>query len=299
MSRLPRYRFEGGTALVTGAASGIGAALAAGLAARGSHLELLDRDEEGLAAVADTLRSVHPGVRVVARAVDLRDRAATAETLQPLLAGSPRPSLVVNNAGVALAGRFEEQSLEDVDWLLDVNLRATVAVAHHLLPALLAAPGSHLVNLSSVFGLVAPPGQVAYATSKFAVRGFSDALGAELAGRVGLTCVHPGGVATAIARGARIGAGTDPAAAAREAASFERFLSIPPERAAAAILRGVERRSARVLVGAAATLPDLAARLAPTGHRALLERLTRHAGGVTGERSSRWGGLRPRGPGRR
>lgn len=283
MSRLPRYRFEGGTALVTGAASGIGAALAPGLAARGSHLELVDRDEEGLAAVADALRSAHPGIDVMARTVDLRDRAATAETLERVVAENARLTLVVNNAGVALAGRFEEQSLEDVDWLLDVNLRATVAVTHQLLPALLAAPGSHLVNLSSVFGLVAPPGQVAYATSKFAVRGFSDALGAELDGRVGVTCVHPGGIATAIARSARTGAGTDPARAAREAAAFERFLSIPPQQAAAAILRGVERRSTRVLIGATATLPDLAARLAPAGHRTLLTRLARRAGGVTGE----------------
>lgn len=288
MSRLPRYRFEGGTALVTGAANGIGAALAAGLAARGSQLELVDRDEEGLASVAGALRAGHPRLVVRTRTADLRDRAGTAETLERVIFENARLTLVVNNAGVALAGSFEQQSLEDVDWLLDVNLRATIAVTHQLLPALLAAPGSHLVNLSSIFGIVAPPGQVAYATSKFAVRGFSEALRAELEGRVGVTCVHPGGIATNIARDARRGAGVDPTRSALEARAFAGLLSIPPARAATVILRGVERRAPRVLVGATATLPDLVARLAPVRHNVLLAHVTRRAQrGAAGGRSIR------------
>ncbi len=277
MTRLQRYRFEGGSAVLTGAASGIGAALAAGLAARGSHLELLDRDAGGLDAVVGALSAAHPGLEVRGHVVDLRDRVGTADVLEHVVAGSPRPTLVVNNAGVALSGRLEEQTLEDVDWLLDVNLRATIAVTHQLLPVLLASPGSHLVNVSSVFGLVAPAGQVAYATSKFAVRGFSEALRGELAGRVGVTSVHPGGIATNIARDARTGAGVDAERAARGAAVFQRSLTIPADVAATAILRGVERRASRVLVGVSATLPDIAARVAPTRYHALLGLLTRRA----------------------
>lgn len=276
-----RYRFDAGTAVLTGAASGIGSALADGLARRGSALVLLDRDEAGLAVTAERVRAAHPGLPVATHPVDLADRAATLAVLDEVLADHPTPeaavpggpapiTAVLNVAGVALGGRLADVSLDDVDWVLDVNLRATITLTHHLLPALLASPGSHLVNTSSVFGLIAPPGQVAYATSKFAVRGFTEALRAELAGRVGVTCVHPGGVDTNIARRARAGAGLDPATAAAAQRGFQRLLTIPPERAAAAILAGVERRRARVLVGASAVVPDALARLSPSHHHRLV-----------------------------
>ena len=276
-----RYRFDAGTAVLTGAASGIGSALADGLARRGSALVLVDRDEAGLAATAARVRAAHPGLPVSTHRVDLADRAATIAVLDAVLAdhpaaggaasGEPRPiTAVLNVAGVALGGRFTEVSLEDVDWLLDVNLRATLTVTHHLLPALLASPGSHLVNTSSVFGIIAPAGQVAYATSKFAVRGFTEALRAELDGRVGVTCVHPGGVNTNIARRARAGANLDPAKASAAQQGFQRLLTITPERAAAEILRGMERRRPRVLVGASAVVPDALARLSPSHYHRLV-----------------------------
>lgn len=272
-----RYRFDGGTAVVTGAASGIGAALAAGLAQRGSHLALVDRDGDALAGVVAALGRAHPQVHVRPYVVDLRDAPATDDALGAVLAdhGEQPITLVVNNAGVALGGLFEELSLEDVRWLLDVNLHATIAVTHRLLPTLLATPGSHLANLSSVFGIIAPPGQSAYSTSKFAVRGFTEALRAELAGRVGVTCVHPGGIATNIARDARAGAHVPPARAGAEAAAFQRLLSIPAADAAAAILRGVERRRARVLIGTSAVVPDVLARLSPSHHQGLVTLVTR------------------------
>ena len=289
-----RYRFDAGTAVLTGAASGIGSALADGLARRGSALVLLDREQAGLAATAARVRAAHPGLPVSTHRVDLVDRAATLAVLDQVLADHPAPggaagraggarpvTAVLNVAGVALGGRLVDVSLDDVDWVLDVNLRATIAVTHHLLPTLLASPGSHLVNTSSVFGLVAPPGQVAYATSKFAVRGFTEALRAELAGRVGVTCVHPGGIATNIARDARPGAGLDPERARAAAASFQRLLSIPAERAAAAVLDGMERRRARVLVGTSAVVPDLVARLAPSHHHRLVGLALRRRGRTT------------------
>ena len=280
------YAFERGAAVLTGAASGIGSALADGLARRGSALVLLDRDEAGLAATAARVSAAHPGLPVETHAVDLADRAATLPVLDAVLADRSAPgarpiTAVLNVAGVALGGRFTDVSLEDVDWLLDVNLRATITLTHHLLPTLLASPGSHLVNTSSVFGIIAPPGQVAYATSKFGVRGFTEALRAELDGRVGVTCVHPGGVDTNIARRARPGAHQDPAAAAAAQQGFQRLLTIAPEQAAAGILRGMERRRPRVLIGASAVVPDALARLSPSHyHRLVALALSRRSRGA-------------------
>jgi short-subunit dehydrogenase len=251
------YVFAGGTAVVTGAASGIGAAVATELGRRGARLVLLDRDADRLVAVAAPLGAE-------THVVDLADGAAVVAVGERVRAAHPRIRLLVNNAGIALGGRFDQVTLAQYDEVVDVNFRAVVRLTHTLLPALRAEPGSHLVNVSSLFGLVAPAGQTAYAASKFAVRGFSEALRQELAGEVGVTTVHPGGIRTRIAESARIGAGVDPAEYDRERKVWDALLSIPPEKAAAAILAGVERRRARVLIGVSAKAPDLLARLLPT-----------------------------------
>ncbi|RJK97531.1 SDR family NAD(P)-dependent oxidoreductase [Vallicoccus soli] len=274
MSRLGPYAFAGGTAIVTGAAGGIGEALAEGLARRGSHLVLLDRQGGRLGAVAAGLRARHPGLQVATRVVDLADRAAAVDAARAVAAGHPGTTLVVSNAGVALAGRYDEVSLEDVEWVLDVNLRAAVVLTHALVPVLRRNPGAHLVTVSSVYGLVAPAGQAAYAASKFGLRGLTEALRHELAGEVGVTCVHPGGVATRIAATARVGAGVDPERAAAARAAFARLLTIAPRTAAEAVLRGVERRRPRVLVGASARVPDLLARAAPASYGRALDALS-------------------------
>jgi short-subunit dehydrogenase len=258
------YVFAGGTAVVTGAASGIGEALAHALAARGSSLVLLDRDAPRLDAVAAAVRGRSPGPAVDTVVVDLEDDAATRAAGARLAAEHPGTTLLVNNAGVALGGRFDQVTLEEFDWLFAINFRAVVRLTHALLPVLTSHPGSHLVTLSSVFGLVGPPGQVAYAASKFAVRGFSQALRAELvADGVGVTTVHPGGIRTRIAENARSGAGTDPAEVAAGRAQFARLLRIPPEKAAAQIVTGIEKRRPRVLIGASARVPDVLERLVP------------------------------------
>jgi short-subunit dehydrogenase len=277
--RLPPYRFAGGTAVLTGAASGIGEHLAHGLAARGSDVVLLDRDDARLAAVADAVRRAHPGVDVATLVVDLADADATVAAAEAMRRDHPRITLLINNAGVALGGLFEEVSAEEFDWVLDVNLRAPVLLTRHLLPALTAQPGGHLVNVSSLFGLIAPVGQAAYATSKFALRGFSEVLRGELAAHgTGVTTVHPGGIATRIAQSARLAAsavdGAGPAEAERRRAEFGRLLTYPPEKAAAQILDAVQRRRARLLIAASAIVPDLLARLFPVAHAPLLERLT-------------------------
>jgi short-subunit dehydrogenase len=258
------YRFDGGTAVVTGAASGIGAALAAGLVAWGSDAVLVDRHEERLAAVAGRLRAEHPGRSVETVLADLADVPATRRLGRELAERFPATTLLVNDAGIALLGRFDQVTLDEFDRVLDVNLRATVALTHGLLPVLKANRGSHLVNVSSIFGIVAPGGQAAYAASKAAVRGFTDVLRVELHPHVGVTVVHPGGIATRIAEDAVRGSGVPEDGAGAQRRFARRLLRIPPERAAEAILDGIERRRSRVLIGGSAVLPDLAQRLAPT-----------------------------------
>ncbi|MER5267798.1 SDR family NAD(P)-dependent oxidoreductase [Actinosynnema sp. NPDC002837] len=271
MSQLSPYRFAGGTAVVTGAAGGIGEQVAYGLARRGSDLVLIDRDAERLAAVAGRIR----GVRVEAIVADLSDIAGLADVAARVLAAAPRTTLLVNNAGVALGGTFDQVSADEFDWVMDINFRAPVALARLLLPTLLASPGSHVVNVSSLFGLIGPPGQTAYSASKFALRGFSESLRHELAGRgVGVTCVHPGGIRTRIAENARVAAGVDEAEAAEGKANFAKLLTYPADKAAERILAGVAKRKGRVLIAWTAVAPDVLARLFPTSYLAVMNRLS-------------------------
>jgi short-subunit dehydrogenase len=182
-------------------------------------------------------------------------------------------TLLVNNAGVALGGRFDEVSTDDVDWVMAVNFRAPMRLTHALLPDLLRSPGSHLVNVSSLFGLIAPGGQSAYSASKFAIRGFTEALRHELPPRgVGVTAVHPGGIRTNIATNARVGAGVDPAEQQRHQQAWQKMLAMDPDDAARVMLEGVRRREARVLVGWDTRLPDVFARLMPGSYGPWLER---------------------------
>ncbi|MEV4466415.1 SDR family oxidoreductase [Micromonospora echinofusca] len=266
-----RFVFTGGTAVVTGAASGIGEALAHSLARRGSDLVLVDRDAGRLDAVVAAVRAAYPDRQLTAHVVDLADAAATARVAEEIRQRHPAVRLLVNNAGVALGGRFDQVSLDEFSWVVDVNFRAVVQLTHALLPTLRAEPGAHLVNLSSLFGIIAPAGQTAYSASKFAVRGFTEALRQELAGEgIGVTCVHPGGIRTRIAQNARVGAGVPAEEFETGRRQFERLLTIDPATAAEVILRGVHRRRGRVLIGWSAKLPDLLARAAPVSYQRVL-----------------------------
>jgi short-subunit dehydrogenase len=267
------YPFAGGTAIVTGAASGIGAALAGQLGARGSNLVLVDRDKERLDGVAAGLRRSHPQLAVDTYVVDLSDDAATAEAAEALAAAHPGTTLLVNNAGVALGGRFDQVTLEEFDWVMAVNFRSVVRLTHALLPALKAHPGAHLVNVSSVFGIFAPAGQAAYSASKFAVRGFSEALRHELAENgVGVTVVHPGGIKTRIAESARTGSGVSVEEYEQGRKQFTKLLTMPPEKAAAQIMAAIEKRRSRLLIGWSAQVPDVLVRLMPGTYWKLIAR---------------------------
>lgn len=265
------YAFAGGTAVVTGAGSGIGEALTYGLAERGSHLVLVDQHADRLDRVRTVVLERHPEVQVTTVVADLSDHDATVALGTRLAAEHPGTTLLVNNAGVALAGDLAELELAELEWLLEVNLRAVVSLTHGLLPVLLANPGSHLVVVSSIFGIFAMPGQVAYVTAKFGVRGFAEALRHELAGRVGVTVVHPGGVATRIAADARAARRMDQALFEGARERLGPLLSISPDDAARAILRGVSARRPRVLIGwVSAWVPDLLVRALPGSYARVL-----------------------------
>jgi short-subunit dehydrogenase len=267
------YRFAGRIAVLTGAASGIGEQLAHALAARGSDLVLIDRDPIGLDRVAEAIHAAHPGRAVEALVVDLADRAALTEAARGIRDRHPAIGLLINNAGIALGGLFEHLTMAEFESVLEVNFRAPVLLTHELLPTLLAGPGSHLVNVSSLYGLIAPPGQSAYSASKFALRGFSEVLRSELAGRVGVTTVHPGGIRTRIAANAKVGAAVPREMIDAQQKLIDALLTYPPAKAAAEILDGVHRRKGRVLVAASAKVPDLLARLLPQSHMQLILRL--------------------------
>jgi short-subunit dehydrogenase len=287
MTGLSPYTFAGRTAVLTGAASGIGEQLAHGLAARGSGLVLIDRDAIRLDAVAETIRTDHPDLSVEAQVADLADLGSLPGLAASVRDRHPAIGLLVNNAGIALGGMFEHLTVAEFESVLDVNFRAPMRLIHGLLPALLAGPGSHLVNVSSLYGLIAPPGQSAYSASKFALRGLSEVLRSELAGRIGVTTVHPGGVRTRIAETARVGAGVPAEMIGAHQRLFAALLTYPPEKAAAEILAGVERRKARVLIAASAKVPDVLARLMPVSHMKVIQRLT--AAAARGAERSRAG----------
>jgi len=267
------FPLKGGVAVVTGAASGIGAALAVVLAARGCSLALADVNAAGLRDPAAQARS--HGVTVSEHKLDVADADAVAALPDAVLTEHGRVNVLINNAGVALGGSFEQVSAADFDWLFSINFGGVVRMTRAFLPALRREPAAQLVNLSSVFGLVAPPGQTAYAASKFAVRGFSEALRHELEGSpVGVTVVHPGGVRTAIASSARR-TGLSNAETEAQMAVWAKFLSLDPMVAAERIVRGVELREKRVLVGRDAKRMALIQRLFPIEYWRVLNRAAR------------------------
>jgi short-subunit dehydrogenase len=258
-------------AVITGAGGGIGRATALSLARRGCHLALADIDEAGLAEThAQALRL---SVRASKHPLDVADRAAVAALPAEVLKSHNGVDLLINNAGVALGGHFDQVSETDFDWLMEINFHGVVRMTRAFLPLLRAGDDARIVNISSVFGLISPPGQSAYSASKFAVRGFSNALRHELSGtRVGVSVVHPGGVATAIARNARVSADTSTEEKRRRLALAEKLLRLPPTMAAEIIVRGIEKRRARILVGRDAIFIALIERLLPVKYWKVLGR---------------------------
>jgi NAD(P)-dependent dehydrogenase (short-subunit alcohol dehydrogenase family) len=267
-----KMKLRNRTAVVTGAASGIGRSVAISLARRGCHLALADLNEAELARTAQMAAS--QDIRISCHRLDVSDREEVAGFPATVAAEHPGVDVLVNNAGVALAGRFDQVSEDDFEWLFAVNFWGVVRMTRAFLPHLRKSDDARLVNLSSLFGLISPPGQTAYSASKFAVRGFSQSLQHELArSKIGVTVVHPGGVATAIARNARVPKEMPLEEVRRRREAVERMLRLPPEKAGEIIVEGIERRKTRVLIGTDAKVLSLVERLAPVSYWKILERL--------------------------
>ena len=268
-----QFPIRGGTAVITGAASGIGAALAASLAGRGANLALADRNAAGLEPVAAAARAA--GVRVSTHVLDVADRGALEALPEAVLAKHDQVNILVNNAGVALAGDVADVTLADFEWLFDINFWAPVRLTKAFMYALAREPAAHIVNVSSLFGIIAPPGQAAYCAAKFALRGFSESLRHELAGSsVSLTVVHPGGIRTEIANNARIPQGIDPEEARAQMEEFNKLLRTSSEDAAEQIAGAIERRAPRLLIGSDARMAERLQRLFPVTYWKYIRRQT-------------------------
>ncbi len=280
---MKRINLKGGVAVVSGAASGIGRATALALAQRGCAVALVDRDASGLAETA-RLANAHRQPAVTQHVVDVADADALAALPAEVLDAHERVTAVVAAAGVSLVGRTEDVSMDEIKWLMDINLFGVIGLVKGFLPALQREPAAQVVTVSSLFGIIAPAEQAAYAASKFAVRGFSEALRHELAdGTVGVTVVHPGGVATGIARNARIAQAADTDTERGKSDAFESaFLKTPPEKVGEAIARAIERRKPRLIVASGARAGVALQRLMPVRYWRVLapgyDRLTRRLG---------------------
>ena len=254
-------RLEDRVVVVTGAASGIGRATALAFADAGAHLALADVNADGL---EQTRALIAPkGRRATTHLTDVADEARVRELAGAVEREHGGAHVLVNNAGVSVGASFEDHSLEDFRWLIGINFWGVIYGCKYFLPQLRRADEAHIVNLSSVFGIVGVPLNSSYCASKFAVRGFSESLRAELAdSTIGVTSVHPGGVATNIVRASRF---TEPQGMEgiheRTARAFEKML--PPERAAKLIVQAVRKNAPRLLITREAHLIDAAKRLFP------------------------------------
>ncbi len=266
--------FTNKVAAITGAGSGIGRALALQLADAGCAVAISDVNEAGLAETAALLSD--KGVKVTQQRLDVADQAAVYAWADQVVADHGKVNLIFNNAGVALAGSVAGTSIEDYEWIMNINFWGVVYGTKAFLPHLQASGDGHVVNISSVFGLFSQPTQSGYNASKFAVRGFTESLRQELdlSGKgVSASCVHPGGIKTNIARSARINAsmkdltGVD---GEKSTAQFEKLFSTTADQAATTILKGVRKNARRILIGLDARAIDSFQRSLPANYQTLL-----------------------------
>jgi short-subunit dehydrogenase len=266
------WDLAGGVAVVTGAGSGIGRELAKRLAQEKMSLALADVNavtlEETVSQIGTSAGTISSHV------VNVADPKQVQQFAADVLARHQRVTLLINNAGVAMHGTFEEISIADLEWLMGINFWGMVYSVRNFLPILKQQPRSRIVNLSSIFGIISPAGQTAYCASKFAVRGFTEALMHELEStNVGVSCVHPGGIKTPISRNARLGTTANAAFRDASVSLFEKRLAMTsPETAAGRIVTGVKRGEPRILIGKDAIQLERMQRLFPVAYWKIMMR---------------------------
>ncbi|MBZ0334027.1 SDR family NAD(P)-dependent oxidoreductase [Marinobacter sp. AL4B] len=270
--------FRNKVAAVTGAASGIGRALAIALAKEGCHLAVSDVDKVGLKKTVSELQKYD--VKVCHDILDVSDNAAVNQWADKVVDHHGKVNLVFNNAGVALGGTVEETPLEDYEWIININLWGVIYGTKAFLPYIKSSgEEGHVVNISSVFGLFSQPTQSAYNASKFAVRGFTESLRQELdleRGGVSASCVHPGGIKTNIAKNARLNKSIESVSKQANAEEmrdqFESLFRTTPETAASVILKGVKKNQRRILIGPDAKVLDYMTRALPASYQSLVQK---------------------------
>jgi short-subunit dehydrogenase len=260
-------------AVVTGAASGIGRALAIRLAKENiAGIAISDVNEKGLNETAEMVQKF--GVNCSSHIVDVSNREHMRTFAYEVVKNHGRVTHLINNAGVALIGNVEEVSLEDIEWLMGINFWGTVYGVKFFLPILREQEQAHIVNVSSIFGIIAPPGNAAYCASKFAVRGFTEALRHELEdSNIAVSCVHPGGVKTNIGEAARTGERSSEAEKKKAAQFLARASRTTADEAAETILKGIKTKNPKILIGADARTIDKIQRLFPRKYFAVMDKL--------------------------
>ena len=263
-------------AVITGAASGIGRALAVRIAQeRIAGIAISDVNAEGLNETAELVKAF--GVPVSTRVFDVSNREAVTTFAAEVVAKHGRVTHLINNAGVGVIGTFQQLAIEDFEWLMGINFWGVVYCTKAFLPILLEQESAHIVNVSSVFGLIAPAEQTAYTSSKFAVRGFTESLRHELAETdIAVSCVHPGGIKTNIARNSKIGANTPPDWKEQGTKFFDKVARTSPDEAAEVIARGIKENNPRILIGSDARAISFFSRLFPKNYLRVIERLAGH-----------------------
>lgn len=268
-------KLAGRVAVITGAGSGIGRALAENLGAQNCRLALADINEKGLKETADSLTA--KGVEVITQKLDVANRDAVYAFAEDVMKQFGEVHLVFNNAGVALGATVEDMRYEDFEWLMNINFWGVVYGTKAFLPYLKQSDEGHIINISSIFGLIGVPTQSAYNAAKFAVRGFTESLRQELeieGSSVSCTSIHPGGIKTNIAKNARMDDGIKKitgTSGEKATAEFEKMFRTTPAEAASTIINGVKHNKRRVLIGADAVAVDTMQRLLPTTYQKLME----------------------------
>ncbi|MBS1698289.1 MAG: SDR family NAD(P)-dependent oxidoreductase [Actinobacteria bacterium] len=273
---MPVLDAAGRSSAITGAAHGIGAETARALARRGARLALIDRDRTALAQIAEELRAA--GCDVTVHPVDLRDDDAVAACATEIETAHPALQSLITCAGSSMLGSLDQLTMEEMRWLMDVNLWGTVSITKALLPALRRSPAAHITHIASIYGIASPAGRIPYSMTKFAVRAFSEALLHELEGTtVTVGTVYPAGVRTGIILHGRYAASIDPGVAGRAAAAQAAMYHMEPADAAERIVRATLQRRPRTLIGGETRLVDALVRLAPVRYWGPMRRPLREA----------------------